>query len=110
MHKVDKSIIEGAILHYGMEQESIVCIEECSELQKEITKQLRGQGNKTALVLEIADVLVCVELLKKMYNIPDEMVNDAIRIKQRRTARIIEEKKVAERDVRKAIPCAGRKR
>ena len=110
MHQFDKSIIEAAILHYGMEQESIVCIEECSELQKEITKQLRGQGNRTAMVLEMADVLVSIELLKKMYGISDDVVNDAIRIKQRRTARIIEEKKIAERNVREAIPCAGRKR
>lgn len=93
MHQFDKSIIEAAILHYGMEQESIVCIEECSELQKEITKQLRGQGNRTALVLEMADVLVSIELLKKMYGISDDVVNDAIRIKQRRTARIIQQQK-----------------
>ena len=93
MHQFDKSIIEAAILHYGMEQESIVCIEECSELQKEITKQLRGQGNRTAMVLEMADVLVSIELLKKMYGISDDVVNDAIRIKQRRTARIIQHQK-----------------
>lgn len=93
MHKFDQKIIEAAILHYGMEQESIVCIEECSELQKEITKQLRGQGNRTALVLEMADVLVSIELLKKMYGISDDVVNDAIRIKQRRTARIIQQQK-----------------
>lgn len=110
MQKFDQDIIKRAVLHYGIETESIVCMEECSELQKEISKYLRGQGNKTALLLEMADVLICIEMLKKMYNVPDEVLDDAIALKQRRIFRIIEERKAAEKDVRQTVIYTGRER
>ena len=41
----------------GKEVISVVAIEECSELQKEITKMMRERGNKMNLLEEMADGL-----------------------------------------------------
>ena len=94
MHKFDQSVIERAILHYGIQEESIICMEECSELQKEVSKFLRREGNQTALVLEMADVLICIEMLKKMYGVPDDLLDAAITLKQDRTMKRIDAERI----------------
>lgn len=45
MNKLDR-ILENAIQIYGKDLQIIVAIEELSELQKELTKYLRGFDNK----------------------------------------------------------------
>ena len=58
-----------AITAYGIKAQSIVAIEELSELTKEITKQLRGIGDKSHLIEEIADVEIMLNQVKLMYDI-----------------------------------------
>ena len=55
------------ILKYGKEAQIIVAIEELSELQKELTKWLRGKGNICDVAEEIADVQIMLEQLEFMY-------------------------------------------
>lgn len=62
-------IIEKAVNHYGKEHQTVVCMEECSELIKECSKMLRGIGNIHHLAEEIADVYICLEMLEEMYEI-----------------------------------------
>lgn len=57
---------------YG-DTQKVVAIEELSELQKELTKDLRGKGNKENIAQEIADVLIMIAQLIKIYNIEDEV-------------------------------------
>lgn len=65
-----------AIMTYGIRAQSVVAIEELSELTKEITKQLRGKGNAGHLTEEIADVEIMLGQLKMMYDIYDGDVED----------------------------------
>lgn len=65
----DKNVIEEAIKTFGEENQKIVAIEELSELQKELTKDLRGQGNSYNLAEEFADVLIMLHQLIQMYDI-----------------------------------------
>ncbi len=51
-------IITAAIDKYGVEPQLIVAIEELSELQKEITKYLRGKGSLDHIAEEMADVRI----------------------------------------------------
>ena len=51
----------NALLRYGEENQLVVAIEEMSELQKELTKLLRGTGNAGRIAEETADVLICME-------------------------------------------------
>ena len=65
-----------AIMTYGIRAQSVVAIEELSELTKEITKQLRGKGNADHLIEEIADVEIMLGQLKMMYDIYDGDVDE----------------------------------
>lgn len=74
-----------SIRKYGKEAQSIVCMEECSELIQAISKRLRGKPDATDnLAEEMADVTICLYLLKEMYGITDAQLNEWI---TRKTAR-----------------------
>lgn len=49
----------------------IIAMEECSELQKEISKMIRNKGNIIELTEEIADVIISIEFIKSKYEILD---------------------------------------
>lgn len=59
----------------------IITMEELSELQKEISKMIRGTGNRYDLIQEIADVQVGIEWLKILFKIDDEDITKAINVK-----------------------------
>lgn len=74
-----------SIEKYGKETQSIVCMEECSELIQAVSKRLRGKPDAIDnLAEEMADVTICLYLLKEMYGITDEQLNEWI---ARKTAR-----------------------
>lgn len=81
---VDKEVIHKSIQHYGEENQSTVCMEECAELIHAISKAKRGKLNKENLKEEIADVLICIEMLKQMYGIPSSDIDRWIGKKQAR--------------------------
>ena len=75
----------------GKEVISVVAIEECSELQKEITKMMRERGNKMNLLEEMADVYICLSFLEQIFNVkPDEM-QKSIDVKLLREKRRLED-------------------
>jgi hypothetical protein len=63
------------ISKFGCDSQIIVGIEELAELQKELTKQLRGNGNINHIVSEIADVEIMIEQLKIIFNCKKEVEN-----------------------------------
>lgn len=69
----------------GKEVISVVAIEECSELQKEITKMMRERGNKMNLLEEMADVYICLAELRQCYGITDHDLNAMVIRKITRT-------------------------
>ena len=64
----------NALIRYGEENQLVVAIEELSELQKEVTKFLRGIGNAGNLAEETADALICIEQIIYIFGIR-EMVD-----------------------------------
>ena len=68
---------------------SVVSIEECSELQKELTKFLRtdSEGDKTNLIEEMADVYICILMLQVTYGISNDEFEMMFRKKLDRTLR-----------------------
>ena len=86
-----KVILQGAINIYGIHKQSIVAIEEMSELTKEITKSLREEMRSEHMVEEIADVLIMVEQVKMMYEVSDDEIQRNIDYKiNRLNDRLIE--------------------
>lgn len=87
MITTNKKIIADSIEHYGKPVQSTVCMEECSELIQAISKCLRygdTEENLDNLVEEIADVFICISMLKQMYDIPDVEIMAYIKYKQNR--------------------------
>ena len=76
--------ISDSIQYYGVENQSTAGMEECAELIQAISKAKRGKLNKENLKEEIADVLICIEMLKQMYNISDLQIDSWIKKKQAR--------------------------
>lgn len=75
-NKIDKSILIKALNKYGAKQQEDICIEELAELQLAILRIRRiwnntREGNFTEayanLIEEIADVEICIEYLKLLY-------------------------------------------
>lgn len=89
-YNINVKIIVESIQHYGKNNQSTVCMEECAELIQAISKAKRGKINRNNMIEEIADVLICIEMLKQMYMISDEKINKWIEKKQAREAERME--------------------
>lgn len=63
----EEFVFRKAVETFGKEHQMIVAIEELSELQKEITKNLRGGENLKALAEEICDVEIVIDQLKLIF-------------------------------------------
>ena len=87
MIPIDSYLLKRSIEHYGKDLQSTVCMEECAELIQAISKEKRGKSDKEHLSEEMADVIICIEMLKEIYSISDDMISEWIQIKE---ARIIE--------------------
>lgn len=82
MNKDKQVVWRESIRKYGKEMQSIVCMEECSELIQAVSKRLRGKpGAIDNLAEEMADVTICLHMLKEMYGITDKQVNKWIACK-----------------------------
>lgn len=100
-HTFDKQIIEETLDRYGIERQSLVAMEELSELQKAISKLVRYpeertkpfdfKGLRNNLIEEMADVLICMDQLIEFYHIQRPDIQDIIRAKQERQAKRLEE-------------------
>jgi NTP pyrophosphatase (non-canonical NTP hydrolase) len=77
-------IMRSAIRKNGKAMQTVVAIEEMSELQKGLTKFIRGKGNRENLIEEVADVLVMITQIQLMYHIPDDEVERIMRLKLNR--------------------------
>lgn len=61
-----------------------VTIEEMSELTKELTKFLRDKGDMMNMLQEIADVYICLDTLRDIFDISDEELKAAEMVKYER--------------------------
>lgn len=100
-HTFDKQIIEETLDRYGIERQSLVAMEELSELQKAISKLVRNPEEKTKplefkglrhnLIEEMADVLICMDQLIEFYHIQRPEIQELIQAKQERQAKRLED-------------------
>lgn len=64
MQTNNNEIYEKLLKKYSLNKQYVVAIEELAELQKELTKALRSQGDIDHTAEEIADVEIMLEQLK----------------------------------------------
>lgn len=61
-------IYMGALAKWGSVPQIVMVFEEMAELQKELSKNLRGKDNRYDIAEEIADVEIMLEQMKILYN------------------------------------------
>jgi hypothetical protein len=64
-----REVYAKALNRWGITNQSVVAIEELSECQKEICKQLRGTGDIEHMAEEIADSIIMLEQLQMIFSI-----------------------------------------
>ena len=72
---------QGRLLaHFGEDAQSVIHMEECAELIQAISKMDRygGDAEYENLVEEMADVLICLQQLQMIYEIPDHMIQGLV--------------------------------
>lgn len=69
----------------------IIVMEELSELAKEISKELRGSGDKTNIIEELADNQIGTYYVKQICNISDDTLDKAVAVKINRLKNVIED-------------------
>lgn len=77
MNKISYSeraeVYANALSTFGPNMQLVVALEEMAELQKEITKCLRGNPNPMHLAEEVADATIMLEQLRQIFNINEEV-------------------------------------
>lgn len=66
-------VYEAALNKWGEKLQATVAIEEMAEVQKEITKMLRGKLDREHMAEEIADATIMLEQMCQMLNINDSV-------------------------------------
>jgi hypothetical protein len=70
-----KDILNSAIAKWGVESQTMMAIEEMSELQKEICKMKRGQFDKEHILEELADVQIMIWQLEIIFGEPKDQIS-----------------------------------
>lgn len=65
----DEITLAKAIAHYGKQKQVIKAIEEMSELQKELCKDLIGCGSRANITEELADCYITMKQIMMIYGI-----------------------------------------
>lgn len=101
MVEIDARINQGTMDRYGIQNQSLVAMEELSELQKAVSKLVRYpeertkpfdfKGLRNNLIEEMADVIICMDQLIEYYNITHAEIQINIDSKQARQRRRLEE-------------------
>lgn len=99
--EINEKINKETMDRYGIERQSLVAMEELSELQKAISKLVRNPEEKTKplefkglrnnLIEEMADVIICMDQLEEYYKIKASDIQIIINSKQARQRRRLEE-------------------
>lgn len=76
-----ESITHKSLLANGEQESMIIVMEELAELSQATSKQLRNKGDYYNLIEEMADVIICLQLLKDNYNISKEDLIKSINTK-----------------------------
>lgn len=69
----EEKIFRTALNTYGADAQTLMVMEEMSELQKELCKHARGENNRLAIAEEIADVQIMLEQMIILHNCAQEV-------------------------------------
>ena len=90
--KERESILDDSILLSDQDTKIIVAIEELSELQKELCKRYKGEGDIFCILEEMADCILVLKQLQKIFNISEESLSIAMDVKLNREKERLEKR------------------
>lgn len=82
--KERRRIIRNSIKKYPWKLKCTVAMEEFAELQQQVSKQIRGYGDKLGLLEEIADAYICLSFLESIFDVKPGDLQKAIDVKLQR--------------------------
>lgn len=82
--KERRRIIRKSLQKYPWKLKCTVAMEEFAELQQQISKQIRGYGDKIGLLEEMADAYICLRFLESIFDVKEEDLQRAIDVKLQR--------------------------
>lgn len=85
MNKDIQNFVDIVISKYGTEHQVTVAIEELSELQKELCKFIRRNGNLSNIAEEIADVQLMLWQMQTVFDVRQDEVERRVKYKIDRT-------------------------
>ena len=62
-----KELLKCAIERYGAASQTLMAFEEMAELQKELSKNARGNSNRAQIAEEIADVRIMLDQMEILH-------------------------------------------
>ena len=83
----EENIIRKSLQKYSWKTKCTVAMEEFAELQQQISKQVRGYGDRIGLLEEMADAYICLNFLESIFDIKPEDLQKAIDVKLERERR-----------------------
>lgn len=86
-----KLVYKRAIEKYGQDMQLVIAMEELAELQKEVSKVIRGKWDFGHLLEELADVRIMVEQIEMMFNLGPAVVDEMCRKMNRLVQRMDKE-------------------
>lgn len=82
--KERRRIIRNSIKKYPWKLKCTIAMEEFAELQQQVSKQIRGYGDKLGLLEEMADAYVYLSFLESIFDVNPEDLQKAIDVKLQR--------------------------
>lgn len=62
-----RGVLQQAIDKYGAQMQLVIAMEEMAELQKELSKAIRGNADADYITEELADVEIMLEQIKMIF-------------------------------------------
>ena len=77
-------IVQHMIKDRAWRMHATKTMEECAELQVELSKHICGQGDRMHLLEEMADVYISLWIIQEVFDIPTDDIDKAIDVKLKR--------------------------
>src|SRR5699024_8406574 len=91
--KVRRKIIRKILRESQWETQCVIAMEEFAELQQQVSKQIRGYGDRVGLLEEMADAYICLRFLESIFDIKQDEIHKAIDVKLERYAERLSDNK-----------------
>lgn len=79
---MERIIIYNGYGNLSQNTNLVIAMEEMAELSQEISRKLRGRETSNIGILEeMADVIICIDVLRRIFNISDSDLNKALNVK-----------------------------